>query len=157
MSDQTNYAVGDINSDAKGSGARANKGKPAMSLVPMHTLAGAARVFMGGKLKYASWNWAKGMPWSVPFDCLMRHMFKWFYFGEETDPESGEHILDSAICNLLMLRHYVEAFKEGDNRPNTDITHFTEAFDDFNKQFDKEDFLNRNPAIREKLEQEAIK
>lgn len=154
MSGQTDYAVGDVKSDAKGSGARANRGKPSFSLVPMHTLAGAARVFMGGKLKYAPYNWAKGMAWSVPFDCLMRHMFKWFYFGEELDQESGEHHLDYAICNLLMLRHYIEAFKEGDDRPNTNITNFSGALSDFNQVFDLEDFLDRNPAIRKKLEKE---
>lgn len=152
MSKKLDMAVGDVNSDAKGSGARANKGKVAMSLVPYHLLAGAARVFMGGKLKYKEWNWAKAMPWSVPMDCVFRHLSKWFWLGEDIDEESGEHHLDCVICNLLMLRHYVNVFKEGDDRPSQDITHFADAFDDFTKTFNEEDFLNRNPEIKAKVD-----
>lgn len=154
MSDELNFAVGDVNSAAKGSGARANKGKVAFSLVPLHLLAGVARVFMAGKLKYAEWNWAKGMTWSTCADCLIRHFIKWWFFGKEYDEETGEHHIDYMICNLLMLRHYAEAFKEGDDRPNPDLTHFPDAWENFCKLFDEEDFLNRNPAIREKLNAE---
>jgi hypothetical protein len=50
-----------------------------------------------------------------------------------------------------MLKHYSESYKEGDDRPSTDITHFADAWDNFVKLFDEEDFLNRNPKIREKL------
>jgi len=143
------YAEGDVNSSQKGSGARANRGKPSLSLIPLHLFAGAARVFMGGKLKYAEWNWAKGMKWSVPFDCLLRHLFKWWYFGEELDDESGEHHLDHAIANLLMLRHFITAYSDGDDRPPTDLTSFDTAWDDFCQNFNEEKYLNRNPEIRE--------
>jgi hypothetical protein len=151
------YAEGDVDSTAKGSGARANRGKVCLSLVPLHLFAGAARVFMAGKLKYAEWNWAKGMKWSIPMDCLLRHLLKWWYFGEECDQETGEHHLDYAICNLLMLRHYVRGYKEGDDRPPTSLTGFDSAWEDFIKCFDEEDFLNRNPAIRELVEQRKAK
>lgn len=142
------YAEGDINSQKRGSGARANRGKCALSLVPLHLFAGAARVFMAGKLKYAEWNWAKGMKWSTAMDCLLRHLFKWWFLGKEHDPETGEHHLDYAICNLLMLRHYVQAHPDGDDRPPTAVTGFDEAWDDFTKCFDEEDFLERNPEIK---------
>ena len=138
------YNVGDINSTEKGSGARANKGKVSLSLVPLHLLAGCARVFMGGRLKYSDWNWAKGMNWNIPFDCLMRHLFKWWFFGEDTDPESGEHHLDHAICNLLMLRHYIETYNAGDVRPIDEMTGFPFEKDDFNTLFDEEDYTQRN-------------
>jgi len=151
------YAEGDVDSAAKGSGARANRGKVCLSLVPLHLFAGAARVFMAGKLKYAEWNWAKGMKWSTVFDCLLRHLFKWWYLGKEYDPETGEHHLDYAICNLLMLRHYVRAYPDGDDRPPTSLTGFDSAWEDFIKSFDEEDFLNRNPAIRELVEQRRAK
>lgn len=147
------YAEGDIDSTAKGSGARANRGKPALSLVPLHLFAGAARIFMGGKLKYAEWNWTKGMKWSIPMDCTLRHLFKWWYLGEDADPESGEHHLDYAICNLLMLRHYVRAHPNGDDRPPTELTGFDTAWDDFCKTFDEEDFLDRNPDIKAIVEE----
>jgi hypothetical protein len=139
----TDYSVGDINSTELGSGARANKGKVSLSLVPMHLLAGCARVFMGGQLKYASWNWAKGMAWSIAFDCLMRHLFKWWFLGEELDEESGEHHLDHAMANLLMLRHYKEIYSLGDDRPPKSAA-FDCEFTDFYTPFDEADYRKRN-------------
>lgn len=108
--------VGDVNSDARGSGARFNAGKPDYALIPMTLLEGEARVWAYGAKKYAAWNWMKGMDWSVPFACAMRHMAAW-QRGEDTDPETGENHLDHAMCNLRMLRYYADFYKEGDNRP----------------------------------------
>lgn len=143
------YATGDINSDARGTGARANKGKVSFCLIPWHLLAGTARVFMGGKVKYKEWNWAKGMPWSDCVDCLARHFIRWWFLREDIDPESGEHHIDHMFCNLFMLRHYVVTFKEGDDRPDGELTRFPEHMDEFMKLFDLIDFLRRNPAIAE--------
>jgi hypothetical protein len=140
--------VGDISSTEKGSGARRNSGKPQYSLVPLHLLAGCARVFMGGKLKYAPFNWAKGMPFSVPFDCLMRHLFAWFYCREEDDYESGSHHLDNALCNLLMLRHYVNCYSEGDDRA-PDYAMFRESLPDFKTVFDAVAYFERNPHLKQ--------
>jgi hypothetical protein len=109
-------AIGDVNSDAKGSGARFNDGKPDWSLLPMWTLEDELRVWMYGREKYAAWNWAKGMPWSVPFACLMRHMAAW-QAGEECDKESGLPHLAHAMCNLRMLTLYAQNYREGDDRP----------------------------------------
>lgn len=108
--------VGDVNSTAKGSGARYNGGKPDLSLIPMHTLEDEARVWMYGANKYAAWNWVKGMDWSIPFACAMRHLAKW-QAGEELDEESGLPHLAHAMCNLRMLTLYTKAYPEGDNRP----------------------------------------
>jgi len=58
--------VGDVNSTKSGSGARYNSNKPDLSLIPICTLEDEARVWMYGKQKYAAWNWAKGMEWSIP-------------------------------------------------------------------------------------------
>lgn len=144
-------SVGDVTSDARGSGARFNAGKPAMELIPMAFLAdyargmddeplkhillalaefqrtgnprdlfeeamcwiwepdilSAARVFDFGRRKYAEWNWAKGMPWSVPFGCIGRHALA-ILGGEKIDPESGETHMGHIVCNLVMLFHFVE-------------------------------------------------
>lgn len=108
--------VGDVNSDARGSGARYNEGKPDFSLIPLSTMEGEARVWAYGANKYKAWNWMKGMDWSVPYACMMRHMAAW-QRGEEVDPETGESHLDHAMCNLRMLRYYTDFYKEGDNRP----------------------------------------
>lgn len=108
--------VGDVNSNSKGSGARYNGGKPDISLIPLCTLEDEAKVWMYGKEKYAAWNWAKGMDWSIPFACMMRHMAAW-QKGEELDPESGLPHLAHAMCNLRMLTLYSKTFPEGDSRP----------------------------------------
>jgi hypothetical protein len=137
-------AVGDLNSSARGSGARKNSGKIALSLVPMHLLAGCCRVLMSGTIKYASWNWSKGMKWSVCFDCTLRHLFKWWFLGEDYDEETGEHHLDHVFCNLFFLRHYVDNYKEGDDRPPANLTFFPGSMADFTKTFDEEEFRERN-------------
>ena len=113
--DKTN-AIGDINSKEKGSGARYNNGKPDFSLIPLWTLEDEAKVWMYGKNKYAAWNWAKGMDWSVPLACLLRHLSAW-QRGEEIDSESGLPHLAHAMCNLRMLVMFSKTYKEGDDRP----------------------------------------
>jgi len=73
---------------------------------------------MYGRDKYAAWNWAKGMDWSIPYDCAQRHLSAWFFKKEELDVESSLHHIDHAICNLIMLKHFLEYYKEGDDRPD---------------------------------------
>lgn len=109
-------AVGDVTSNEKGSGARFNTGKPDLSLIPLCTLVDEARVWEYGKNKYAAWNWAKGMAWSVPLACALRHLAK-FQQGEDLDPETGLPHLAHAMCNLRMLTLYATTFPEGDDRP----------------------------------------
>ncbi len=136
-------AVGDLSSNAKGSGARKNSGKIVLSLVPFHLFAGVSRVLMGGMIKYAPWNWAKGMKWSTAFDCTLRHLFKWWYMGEELDQESGEHHLDHVLCNVLFLRHFTLTYSEGDDRPDA-FADFAKELDFFNETFDAEAYAERN-------------
>jgi hypothetical protein len=127
----TNFTEGDINSTERGTCARANYGKVRLSLFPMHLLYGACRVFVYGCRKYAEWNWAKGGKWSTPFDCLCRHLFKWWFFGEECDRESGLHHLDHAMCNLAFLIHYKDTYKDGDDRPPVSQTGFDQSKGEF--------------------------
>lgn len=110
------YNIGDIRSGEWGSGARANFSKTRFDLVPLHLLTSCADVFEFGANKYAEWNWAKGMQWSVPYACIMRHMAAWSR-GEDFDKESGKPHLGHVMANLLMLEHYATAYKAGDNRP----------------------------------------
>jgi hypothetical protein len=109
-------SVGDVNSNAKGTGARYNDNKPDLSLIPFCTLEDEAKVWMYGKAKYAAWNWTKGMDWSIPFACMMRHMAAW-QRGEHLDAESGLPHLAHAMCNLRMLTLYSKIYVEGDDRP----------------------------------------
>lgn len=108
--------VGDVNSTERGSGARYNDGKPDYSLIPLHTLADEARVWMAGARKYSAWNWTKGMKWSVPLACALRHLAA-FQRGEDLDPETGLPHIAHAMCNLRMLTLYAETYREGDDRP----------------------------------------
>ena len=108
-------SVGDVNSSARGSGARFNDGKADLSLIPLATLAPEPRVWMYGEAKYARFNWMKGMNWSIPLACALRHLAAW-QAGEDLDPESGQPHLAHAMCNLRMLTAYAESFPEGDDR-----------------------------------------
>lgn len=108
--------IGDINSDDKGTGARYNSGKPKLSLIPLTTLYDEARVWEYGEKKYKAWNWTKGMQWSVPLECALRHLARW-QAGEENDEESGLPHLAHAMCNLRMLTLYAKTYTEGDDRP----------------------------------------
>ena len=111
------YNVGDVNSDERGSGARANAGKPELHLVPLPLLEGTARVFMYGRSKYAEWNWAKGMAWSICFGCCLRHAQAALRDERAIDPDSGESHWGHFLCNLIMLDWYVDHYPEGDDRP----------------------------------------
>lgn len=108
-------AVGDLDSDARGTGARMNGGKLEFHQLPMFALEGAVRVLMYGAKKYKPGNWLKGQPWTVPYDSAMRHLKDW-QRGEDIDPESGEAHLDHALVNLIFLAAYRDIYPEGDNR-----------------------------------------
>lgn len=109
-------SIGDVNSKEKGSGARYNDNKPDLSLIPLITLEDEARVWMYGTNKYAAFNWMKGMPWSVPLSCALRHLAS-FQAGEDIDQESGLPHIAHAICNLRMLTLYSKTYIDGDDRP----------------------------------------
>lgn len=163
---QRGFAVGDINSDERGTGARANGGKARMDLIPLYLtlrasggrllqgahvvvtahhqnvlkhvaqfelgdsfrlqqavnlltaadLREAAHVFEYGANKYAAWNWAKGMPWSVPLGCIGRHWLA-MLSGDKLDDESKREHWGHIVCNILMLAHYFKYYPEGDDRP----------------------------------------
>jgi len=157
-------AIGDIDSNERGTGARFNDGKPALELLgvryyremlysilggeglgehlttllddlvrfqegdtdAVHSMVSgfaihyreAAQVFAYGRDKYAAWNWAKGMPWSVPIGCILRH-FDALVLGQELiDQESGLPHAGHILCNIIMLRHFVDYYPEGDDRPD---------------------------------------
>jgi hypothetical protein len=76
-----------------------------------------AKVFEYGKKKYAAWNWAKGMAWSVPVACALRHADALWYRGEELDAESGLPHLGHLMCNLVMLLHFVQYYPDLNDLP----------------------------------------
>jgi len=96
-------------------GLRHDAGKPEIHQVPPSLIIAVAEVLKYGEQKYAKGNWKKGMDWVKPYDCLMRHMFKWLA-GEEEDEESGLSHLYHAAANIAMLIEYRESCPELDNR-----------------------------------------
>jgi hypothetical protein len=76
-----------------------------------------AAVFEYGRAKYAAWNWAKGMAWSVPLACAGRHLVFGIMRGEELDAESGLPHRGHFMCNIVMLAQYERTYREGDDRP----------------------------------------
>lgn len=101
---------------------RALPASEVLKMVPVEWFHEAARVFEFGSKKYASWNWAKGMVWSIPLGCILRH-FEAIFQGELDDPESGLQHAGHIVCNLIMLVHYEDFYREGDNRPEANIFH----------------------------------
>lgn len=75
------------------------------------------RVFEFGASKYAPWNWAKGMPWSVPLECIKRHARMIGLSGQWKDKESGLSHRAHIGCNLVMLLWFADHYREGDDRP----------------------------------------
>ncbi len=104
----------------RGKGLRYNEEKTPYECIPLHLIAGAARVFkqvtMRKEKPYPMWNWATGMVWSKPYACMLRHLDEW-YRGEDNDKETNENHLHHALCNLLILIHCQDAYEEGDDRP----------------------------------------
>jgi hypothetical protein len=88
--------------------------KIAFSEVPVEEYYQAARVLTYGAQKYDQWNWTKGMAWSIPFNCGLRHLDA-FLRGEEYDEESNCTHLGHFICNVMMLDWYVSHYPEGED------------------------------------------
>ena len=82
-----------------------------------HT-ADCARVFEYGKRKYAAWNWAKGMAWSIPIACALRHADALWNRGEANDPESGLPHIGHILCNTAMSLHFYRNFPELNDLPH---------------------------------------
>lgn len=81
---------------------------------PMHE---AAAVLKYGTAKYAPFNWAKGMPWSVCVGCAARHLEHILCFSEMEDTESGLPHIGHLACNLIFLIQFHRTYPEGDDRP----------------------------------------
>lgn len=75
-----------------------------------------AKVFGYGAQKYASWNWIKGMNWSIPLACAVRHCLAMFH-GVILDHESGLPHIGHVMCNLVMLRLFCDTYPEGNDLP----------------------------------------
>lgn len=86
-----------------------DQGKLDWSLIPIDSVEEILKVLEFGKVKYDSWNWAKGegFKYSRVFNSTIRHLFAWFR-GEDKDPESGLSHLAHAGCNILFLLYFIK-------------------------------------------------
>lgn len=96
-------------------GLRYNAGKPRVSLISPWALLGLAQVFTFGAVKYAAWNWAKGLSWAETVDSLLRHLLA-FLQGEDVDPESGLPHIDHVQWNAHVLSHFQKTRSGTDDR-----------------------------------------
>lgn len=74
------------------------------------------KTFTFGAKKYAKWNWAKGMEWSIPVGCILRHT-RALVNGETIDADSGTTHAGCITCNLHMLAWYTGRYPQLDDRP----------------------------------------
>lgn len=87
----------------------------AVAMLSEH-LPACADVFNYGRKKYAAWNWAKGMAWSIPIACIGRHFYQLAYHDEKLDSESDLSHVGHILCNIIMLIWYLDNYQEGDDR-----------------------------------------
>lgn len=81
--------------------------KVSMHLISPEFMFGLAATLKFGADKYGERNWehSGGLGWSRVYAAAQRHMWAWWY-GEDSDPESGlSHIDHAAVC-LMMLSTY---------------------------------------------------
>lgn len=69
------------------------------------------------KVTGGAWNWAKGMNWSIPVACALRHADAYYVGNEELDPESGLPHIGHILCNTTMLLYYLTNYEEGNDLP----------------------------------------
>ncbi len=76
-------------------------------LIPYQEMTDAfARVAEHGAIKYAPWNWSKGLARVQLIGSLLRHTFAYLR-GEERDSDSGLLHTDHILWNAAVLSHNV--------------------------------------------------
>jgi len=99
-------------------GEKKDDNKNRLDLIPPQVIEAVGDILTHGAVKYASYNWFKGLKYSRVYGALQRHLNAW-YRGEQNDLESGKPHLHHALCNLTFLityEHYRAKFKGFDDR-----------------------------------------
>jgi hypothetical protein len=97
--------------------------KPQMSLIPLDIERDYTEpAYREGLIKYHRESWRKGFLATVMMDALQRHITKWFYEGEEYDPDAEKlgvkkHHLGGAKFCLNCLCDMLKNHPELDDRP----------------------------------------
>lgn len=91
--------------------------KLSLSCVPWTLIVCAARALWEGVLKYGRFNWRIcGIRGSIYLDALKRHLAK-YENGQDVDPKTKIHHLDSMIGCLAIMRDAMLYGKFEDDRP----------------------------------------
>lgn len=102
---------------AKSGAQREKLGTLPYDLIPYQEMTDAfARVAEFGAVKYAPWNWSKGLTRVQIIGSLMRHTFAYLR-GEDRDPETGLLHTDHILWNAAVLSHNVHWNMEDGRRP----------------------------------------
>jgi len=103
-------------------GRHYDDGKPRVDLISPRALEELGKVLAYGAKKYGDQNWLNGIDWTKLYGSALRHLLAWRR-REDTDPESGLPHLAHAMCNIMMLLHYVEVncYDAHDDRPPLSI------------------------------------
>jgi hypothetical protein len=99
------------------------KGKARISLIPMDILRDLAIPgYEEGCEKYERESWRKGFPISDLFDACQRHLIKFFYDGEDYDPDpiaakyKKLHLAGALFC-IMSMYWTLRTRPELDDRP----------------------------------------
>jgi len=107
-------------------GPKDSQGKLEWAALPWGPLMEVVKVFEYGATpdKYGDyWTYCQGIPARKLYSATLRHLVKWFWFGEETDPESNCHHLAHVAANaLMMLASHGSGCAEADDRPIMALT-----------------------------------
>lgn len=92
---------------AKSGAQREKLGTLPYDLIPYQEITDAfARVAEFGAVKYAPWNWSKGLARVQLLGSLLRHTFAYLR-GEDRDKETGLLHTDHILWNAAVLSHNV--------------------------------------------------
>lgn len=83
-------------------GSRHNEGKLKWSLIDYPSMEGMVRVLEKGAIKYAPYNWQKGLKFTEMLESMQRHTAA-LMAGEDIDSETGEFHEDLIHCNAMFL------------------------------------------------------
>lgn len=94
---------------------RNNKGKIQTNEIDPAFILGMGEVLTKSREFYDRANWTNDTPFSVPWDCALRHMMK-FHSGLDYDEQTGSHHLLHAAVNLMFLHYYYNNQNHMDDR-----------------------------------------
>ena len=84
-------------------GKKDDQGKLPWHLIPFEVVEKVVEILQFGAEKYGANNWKELPDFNDRyFSACLRHLVAWKK-GEKIDPESGNHHLAHALCNLVFL------------------------------------------------------